>query len=497
MTELRDAAQMAEQREQTCQHDVEQLASQRGAALVELARQTLPDLERDTIQSTLGGIQRDLSLIAERKERTVIEMQGRITRLVDVEQQLQQQHQSTQVEIARHAASVAGREVEVSRQLQSHPSFPQQSRDAVAAEAALHRDEQRVADVQADASEKRPAYEHSALFMYLYRRGFQTSHYAERGWTRRMDHWVADLIGYSRAVRGYQFLKNTPSLMQTELDRRRTRFHELMAAVEAIQNQIATEVGLTQLQFEMAGLQAASQQLATNLTTQRQLVAGAQSELAVLGQEQCRFYQEALVRYQSFLADTQTAILEQQAARTPDARDDEIVSRIAYLTGEIERLRPELEQATQRTVQALEAVRGLEFIERRFEQANFDEERSRFDDRFDLGQRLSQYQQGVLSRDALWAELKDHQQFERTDPENAVYNVLQHPVTHVLAEAMVQVVGAALRQGVDRSLRRREIGESRAGGITLPDLSPPQWIRTDSNSSSTPEGGRYRTGRTF
>lgn len=488
MTELREVAQAAEQREQACQHDVEQLVSQRGAALVELARQTLPDLGRDTIQSTLSGIQRDLLQIAERKDRMIVELRGRIARLIEVEQQLQQQFQSTQVAIAGHAASVAGLEAEVARQLQSHPSFPQQSRDAVAAEAALHRDEQRVTDVQADASEKLPAYERSALFMYLYRRGFQSSHYAERGWIRRMDRWVADLIGYSRAVQGYRFLKNTPTLMQTELDRRRTRFHELMAAVEATQNQIATEVGLTQLQTELAERQATSQQLFTHLTTQRQLVVGTQSELAVLGQEQCRFYQEALVRYQSFLADTQTVILEQQAARTPDARDDEIVSRLAYLTREIERLRPELEQATQRTVQALEAVRGLEFIERRFEQANFNEERSRFDDPFDLGQRLDQYQQGVLSRDALWAEIKNYQQFERTDSENAVLNVFQHPVAHVLAEAMVQVVGTAFRQGVDRSLRRRENGEPRSGGV---------WIRTNPTASSIPEGGRYRTGRTL
>ncbi len=497
--EVREAANRTEQAERSCQSEIKELVSQRGAALIDLARHSLPDLRRETIQSTFSEIQRDLLQIAERKDRTIAEVEGRIARLVAADQQVAQQIATTEAEIKRRAGVQAELEAEVSRRLQAHAEFPTLSREAIAAEADLQHDERRVADVEANAQEKLPAYERSALFMYLHRRGFLTEGYADRGWTRRMDRWVANLIGYPRAKQGYEFLKKTPALMQAELALRRSKFHERMSAVEAINDQMADEVGLTQAQGELTISRQELDRLTQKQTEQRQLVAKANSELTAIGQADCRFYQEALARYQAFLTDTQTAVLEQQAARTADPRDDEIVSRIAFLTREIERLRPELVAASQQSATTLESSRGLEFIQRRFEQANFNTDQSRFADGLDIEQLLSRYQQGILSRDALWNELKERQQFVRTESENAVMNVLSHPMTHVLADAMLQVVGAALRHGVERSIQRRGSNSgSRPGGISLPEIPMPTWVRTNSSpapSAPIPEGGRYRTGR--
>ena len=470
--------------------EIEQVVSDRGAALLELAQHDLPDLRRETIQSTFAEIQRELLLIVERKERTLIELQGRIQRLLAAEQEASQSRTQADTQLTQQLTEQARLQAVVQTELQAHAEFPLLSKQAVEAEAALHRDEKRVADVQKGASEKLPTYERSSLFQYLHRRRFLTPVYTARGWTRRLDRWVSDLIGYPTAKRGYEFLKTTPVLMQNELTRRREVFHQLMAQVEKIEDEVAEQVGLTPV---IAAVTEARQQrgrLDEQLAKTRQLTVKAQEELAAVSQEQCQFYHAALDRYRAFLDDTETAVLEQRAQRTASPRDDEIVSRIRDLTEQIGKLKPQLQTTAQEVSASVGVSDGFEFLTRRMEQSNFEQDHSHFDDQLQLDPLLERYRQGILSRDALWTELKQHQDFERTETETTVMDIVNHPMTHVLAQAMVQVVGAALQQGVNRSIQRRR-GPS---GPSFPNIPAPTWVRTNPSPAVPSSGGRgYRT----
>ncbi len=467
--QARAAAERAEGAQKHLKTDIEQVVSDRGSALLELAKHDLPDIRRETIQSTFAEIQRELLLIADRKERTLAELQGRIARLLSAEQEASQSRTQADAQLTQQLAEQTRLQAVVQTKLQAHGEFPALSQQAVEAEAALHRDEKRVTDVQAGASEKLPTYERSSLFQYLYRRRFLTPEYVQRGWTRRMDRWVSELIGYPTAKRGYEFLKNTPVLMQTELTRRREVFHELMTLIEKIEEEVAVQVGLTPVISAANEARQLRGRLDEQLAKTRQLTVNAQSELAAVSQEQCQFYHAALDRYRAFLDETETAVLEQRAERTASTRDDEIVSRISFLTSQIGRLKPELQETAQEVVSSVGVSDGLEFITRRMEQSNYEEDRSHFDDQLHLDQLLERYRKGILSREALWSELKQHQVFERTETETTVLDLVNHPMTHVLAEAMVQVVGAALQQGVDRSIQRR----SGSSGTSFPNIPAP------------------------
>jgi hypothetical protein len=470
--------------------EIEQVISDRGAALLELAEHDLPDIRRETIQSAFAEIQRELLLIVERKERTLAELQGRIQRLLAAEQEASLARSAADTQLTQHLTEQSRLQAVVQTELQAHAEFPSLSKQAVEAEAALHRDEKRVADVQAGASEKLPTYERSSLFQYLYRRRFLTPEYNQRGWTRRMDRWVSDLIGYPTAKRGYEFLKHTPQRMQVELTRRREVFHQLMARVEVIEDAVANQVGLTPVMAAANEARVQRGRLDEQLAQTRQLTIQAQTELAAISQDQCQFYHAALDRYQAFLDDTETAVLEQRAERTESPRDDEIVSRIRFLTEQIGKLKPQLQSTAQQVATSVGVSDGFEFITRRMEQANYEEDRSHFDDQLHLDQLLQRYRQGVLSREALWSELKQHQEFERTETETTVMDIVNHPMTHVLAQAMVQVVGAALQQGVNRSIQRR----SGPSGTAFPDLPAPTWVRTNPQPAAPSSGGRgYKT----
>ncbi len=494
--QARADAEQAEGAQKHLKTEVEQVVSDRGTALLELAKHDLPDIRRETIQSTFAEIQRELILIVERKERTLAELQGRIARLLSAEQEASQSRSQADAQLTQQLAEQARLQAVVLSELQVHAEFPALSKQAVEAEAALRQDEKRVADVQAGASEKLPTYERSSLFQYLYRRRFLTPEYTERGWTRRMDRWVSELIGYPTAKRGYEFLKNTPVLMQNELTRRREVFHQLMTQIEKIEEEVANRVGLTPVITAAAEARQLRGRLDEQLAKTRRLTVYAQSELAAVSQEQCQFYQAALDRYRAFLDATETAVLEQRAERTASPHDDEIVSRIGFLTAQVRKLKPQLQETAQAVASSVGVSDGLEFITRRFQQSNFEEDRSHFDDQLRLDQLVERFRKGILSREALWSELKQHQKFERTETETTVMDIVNHPMTHVLARAMVEVVGAALQQGVNRSIQRRS-GPSGPGwsGPSMPDVPVPTWVRTNPAPSapSRSGGGEYRT----
>ncbi len=475
--------------------EIEQLVSERGTALLELAQHDLPDLRRETILSTFAEIQRELLIIVEGKERSITEIQERLQRLLAAELESSQSRAQVDAELNLLLAEQTRLQSVVMTTLQSHAEFPALSKQAVEAEAALHRDEQRVADVQSGAREKLPTYEHSSLFQYLYRRRFLTPEYNQRGWTRRMDRWVSELIGYPTAKRGYEFLKNTPVLMQNELTRRREVFHQWMAQIERIEDEVDQQVGLTQAIDTVKTSQEQRDRLEEKLAQSRQLTATVQNDLAAISQEQCQFYHKALDRYRAFLEDTETAVLEQRAQRTASTHDDEIVSRIQSLTAQINQLQPQLQQSAQAVLASAGISDGLEYITRRMEQSNFEEERSHFEDRWQISPLLERFREGGLSREALWSELKQHQEFERTQTETTVMDIVNHPLTHVLAHAMVQVVGAALQTGVNRSIQRRS-GPASAGGSSpvFPSIQTPTWVHPNPPPAApTSGGGSYKT----
>ena len=98
-----------------------------------------------------------------------------------------------------------------------------------------------MAEIRAEAQEKLPSYDKNRLFRYLLDRDYGKPEYKKKGWTRRLDRWVAKLIDYQGARRSYDFLRVTPELMAAEVARRREQFNVLMEQVERIEDEISGE----------------------------------------------------------------------------------------------------------------------------------------------------------------------------------------------------------------------------------------------------------------
>jgi chromosome segregation ATPase len=462
---LRDGLREAGGTVERCEADAagldaqtQELLARRGEALLELARHFLPEMSRPAIASTFEGIRGDLSAILARQEARRKELHSQR----EAAERDAREHDAQIDEVTRALnAKVAERErleARVAETLKGNDDFQQRSKLALQAEQQLHRNEQRVAEIQREAAEKLPAFENSRLFTYLYGRGYGTLDYQAKGLTLELDRWVAGLIRFGEARAGYEFLKSTPALVAAEVDRRRARFNELMQQVEAVQREEADKAGLTAVLKEGEELGRRRDELVAQAEQLRLTSQALQKDLDDLDRRQNSFYAEAIERFRAFLGETKLALIEQHARRTPEPEDDAIVAQIGTLNDQIAELKSRLADLAERRRDSERVRDGLERVVQRYRQANFDSQRSYFPDCFDTHRHLDEYLNGDRNAETLWSSLRSAQQFRPHWVETTsagVTDVVTSPAGRVILGAVLDAVNATMQEAAYRGVQRR------------------------------------------
>jgi hypothetical protein len=475
LDQSRASAAQRKQSVELLDDQLKELVERKGTALLELAQHYLPEFSRSAVETTFAEIRSVLLEILGRKERTRAELIARAGRFVELVKTVEEKLEFITQQLNQHVRQREELEIQVADRLKADSDFQTLSHDAAQMEARLQQNEARVRELQATAHEKLPPYEQSSLFQYLYHRGYGTSDYQATGMTKSLDRWVAKLIDFPKARNGYEFLKNTPKLMADEVARRQAEFKSLMEKIEAIEYRHSDEAGLTSVLEEGRKFGAKRDEVVTSLEKTRREQAAVDLELQQLDQKHDAFYEEAIRKFEQFLGQTETGVLQSRAQRTPDPRDDEIVSRIADLTAQIERLKPQIAQATLERKKADELAGGMDLVINRFRQNNFDSERSSFADALNTQDELDRYLQGLTKPEELWQIFRRQQQFEPTWAETVsvqgaqvVMEALNNPaVSRVLVNATAQVVDAALnsmaQSGIERRAPERQTRQAQMG----------------------------------
>jgi hypothetical protein len=428
---------------------VDELIARRGEAIVELAKHDLPDISHTSIERTFAEIRDELRTILGRKERAQAEMQGRLARFRESIREIEQKVAGVAAELNSLVAKRTELEQQAADRLKGDAEFQRLSQQALQSEMMLKANEERAEELQREADEKLPAYQSSRLFQYLLRQKFGTPAYVQTGWTRSLDRWLARLIEFERHRRGYEVLKNLPALVAAEVEKRRNDFNALMEQVEAIEDRVSDEVGLTQVQREGEERGAVHEKLTQQLTDEQGRAQQVEAELTGLDQQQSRFYSEALERYVRFLGDTESAVLEARARQTSDPVDDEIASRIAWLTNEVARMQPELNRLSGRAQSAEQISEGLSFVVRRGEQADLDSDRCTTTHMDRIDKDIDRFLSGGMNENDLWNAIREQMHFEPTWVESTVTtagNAMSHPVSQVLLSALAHAAVTAVTQ---------------------------------------------------
>ena len=211
-------------------------------------------------------------------------------------------------------------------------------------------------------------------------------------------------------------------------------------------------------------LGAKRNEVVTTLETTRREQLAVDTELEQLDQKQSKFHAEAIQKFELFLSQTESGVLQTRAQRTPDPRDDEIVARIAELTAQIEQLKPQISTVTLDRKKSDELAGGMDLVVNRFRQNNFDSVRSSFADGLNTTAEIQRYLQGLTKPEEFWQILRRQQQFEPTWAETVsvqgaqvVMEALNNPaVSRVLLNSMAQ--SGIERRAPERQARQVQIG---------------------------------------
>lgn len=463
------------------------LVERRGQSLVELAQHYLPDISSATVARQFSEVRGHIEDLLRRKQRHEAELQGQWDTMLDRRSALDDQIEKITAELDDLATKRDGLEQQLAAKLRADPEFQELSKQALAAETELKRNELRVAEMREEVAEKLPAYENSKLFKYLHKRGYGTPEYKGRGLAKQLDGWVARVAKFHKNRQSYNFLKVTPELMATEVERRRAEFTKLMERLEAIEDQISDQIGLTALLKQGIKLGDQRQILLTQVEQQETERDRIEKEIAQLESTENEYYVAGVNRLRDFLGNMEESALAIRTRATPQTTDDAIF-------GEIQRLNEQLRSAREQSHQDRklleiwnEKVTGLDQVVLRFRSSEFDSRRSWFHTRLDVLREVDRYLEGNNSASGLWAVLRQHQQFIRPEIDQGGWgdlgNVFDSDVSRVLGRVLIEVAGEALRQSAQRGMHRR--GPTR------------QESRQSSGRPPYRRGGGFTSGRGF
>lgn len=457
--QLMDGYKNAQQRIEKMRQSISSINSQRGElgedrsdALLNLAEHYLPDLTRESIQSSWIEARDGLTRVLLRKEdqrRRVSQALSAINdkrhleedRLLEINASLDEAKEQQDELATKVEAELAGDE-----------TFGTLSNRAATAEAALERAESNLNEIEQEATKKLPAYQQSSLFNYLREHQYGTEHYTKRGFTRRMDRWVAKYIGYNKAKQGYDFLVDTPEQMRTIIASDRESLGTVMDELENRRDLVMKRLGLTAAIDKVDQIQTRREKQLLELDGIREETESLERELTDLEDSRGSYYQEAVTVFRDMLAGIDVHDLATRALRTPSLTDDQIVARIQGVEERLE----DLDESTRRNNNNMREMQGcIESIGRliqRFRASKFDSSRSQFLPSVDVLGDLDQARSG-RDIEEVWQRIRRAQRWGPTLGQQ-IENVAASPVTQVLISAMAQAAGAAMRDHAQRAGRR-------------------------------------------
>lgn len=440
--------------------EIRELTGARAETVGRLAAHFLPEMTAASVAATLEEMRAPLRELLEDREERVQELTAGLAANREQDDAADAAREDAGRALALRREALAELEAEAVARLQADPRFAALSEAAARAEARLTQNEARAAEVHQEAREKLPAYERSALFQYLHRRGFETTAYRARGLFRRLDRRLARFIDYRTARVGYDFLRTTPPLVDAELERRRAEFDALMDRVEAERDAVAEAVGIPPVAAEVEQLEAQHDAIARDIEALHATAVELTDELRRIEAHRGQFYAAALAQMREFLSGTRTARLEAHAASTPDRTDDNLVDALEDADARLAALSRELEGARE-AADTLEARhRELDAMLSKFRQRGFHRDRSEFRG-YDPRSDFDAFSHGRIDADDIWGKVTRH---HRTRPEpqrsglDVAADVITHPATRVLLDVMGHVVSGALRGSAGRSVGRRSGG---------------------------------------
>lgn len=331
----------------------------RGNALSALAKHYLPSLQDDHVAQLFADARRELDMVQLRQRARIGELRDALTAAAGKRDEVEGRLEVTTERLDQLVSERTRLEALVAERLAADAEFQRLTADAGHATAALERDEARVEELQTESRAKLPAYRGSRLFRYLLDIGFGTPNYTKKGFVRSMDRMVAKLVDWPRTKAGYDFLNTIPKLVAVEVERRREEFESTMEKLDAMEERIEREVGLSTVRLDGEALGKQREAMLADLEAAQADEVRRRAELAESESATGKFHVEALARLRDHFDRAGLRQLATRALETVDPVDDRLVAAIEAAEREIDALRASAGSVGTAREQAVDRAKAL------------------------------------------------------------------------------------------------------------------------------------------
>ncbi|OHA80180.1 MAG: hypothetical protein A2675_02430 [Candidatus Yonathbacteria bacterium RIFCSPHIGHO2_01_FULL_51_10] len=390
------------------EREIEQLAEQRESVLSNLASIYLPELTADSVKTTLKEVQSTVQQLFKDKQKRRSELQEAMDRAQKRRTELEAQAvqlTGTIDNLVDQAEEIQGKVV---AEIELDPRYKEISQRENSMLARIPGDEAELKTRQDEAARHLPQFKNDRLFMYLVSKGFGTDRYSGRGIFRNLDRMLAQYNRFSVKFERYTNLQTMPALMAENLELRKREIAGLKEQLDPIENTVEERYGLPKVLKEGKD---AEQQLAR---TREQIEAaereykGLAAELKGHDSTKDSYHQDAVGKLKAYLKGEDIADLKRRALKTPDARDDNLVSKLEDTDANVRRLKNDIKEKRQKRDAALDRLQDIQDIHTRFSREDYDHSRSYFDNGLDIDDVLTGYMLGRMSNDEAWRSISSH-----------------------------------------------------------------------------------------
>ena len=375
----------------------------------DIAEVRLDGIERGELQKTLGAADHEVGRILEQRSVALTELNTGIDEL---------NRQITDADVTREehlrkvnstSQKVVDGESLVQQQLKNDAAYLTQLDKARKAEAMALEADQKAEQAQADLAEKAKPYQQDKLFMYLWDRGFGTTDYRGRLFSRYMDSWVAGLINYAPARVNFWNLTEIPKRLAEHADRIEAMADEQHQALQRLEKEALEAEGITALENQLATqredldrLDDSIEELETTLNTRLN-----ERTRFLAGEDD--YMQRCIVRLSQVLEHRDVQTLQRYVRATRSEADDAILVELRRVMERLEDMTGDLAEVRLLHGNKIKKLEELEVVRRKFKNSRFDDVRSGFGDKSILVGIMAKFLQGFINGSDLWRTIQRHQ----------------------------------------------------------------------------------------
>ena len=280
----------------------------------------------EVLTGRMDASAKEAASILQRRERRLDEIRERIAELELQVETAADAHARAMVAATEAGACAARRKADALEALERDETCRAAAADVAALQAQAGKADGKAAEARNTLDGKARPYLLEPTFAYLWERGYGTPAYEGSGIVRRLDGWVARLVGYETARRDFLNLNEIPRRLSAHADRLRAALDEARVALDAASAVHTADA--EEAEREARRLGDAAEAAASDLGSLRDRLGRMGRDLRKAAERNDEDWHLASAALGRSLATDSLARIEAAAAETPDTLDDLLVSEI-------------------------------------------------------------------------------------------------------------------------------------------------------------------------